>query len=122
MQRSRQQTPTQQTNLKLEACFNVLDKFAAARSLEEFQEAGSIQRSSSGSSAYYWQETLQLLSPSDLDRKGLLLAQSLFKPVCAAVANALRLLAAEDPATLLQQVRLQVRMPSDRVNMLWDDC
>jgi hypothetical protein len=68
------------------------------------QQEETFSRSSRSSNTSTWKDTLGLLSARQ-DEEFYLLTAALCKPLCAASANVLCLLAAEAPASLLQQVR-----------------
>jgi hypothetical protein len=89
--------------ISTDICFSALEGFAAAGDLEELAQQHVHWSSSSTSS---WTDTLKALM--DAYKHGtehrFLLSAALFKPLGAALANALLLLAAEAPAALLSEV------------------
>jgi hypothetical protein len=106
MQRSAQQLAQQlrTRQISTETCFSALASFAAARSLQDLQRPHEASSSSTSSSSN-WLDVF-LLADGGFANEDLLFVRSkaMFKPLCEAIANVVRLLSAEMPATLLQLV------------------
>jgi hypothetical protein len=101
--------------ISTESCFSALEGFAAARDLEDLARQHVRWNSSSTSS---WMATLKVVGDAftdSTDEQYCLLSAALLKPLGRALANALRLLAAEGPASLLSEVCIAPTITSHHV-------
>jgi hypothetical protein len=102
MPRSASAGQAREPPISTESCFSALESFTAARDLEDLAQQ-HVRWSNSSS----WMSTLEAVGVAfnhGTDEQYCLLSAVLFKPLGLALANALRLLAAEGPTSLLSEV------------------
>jgi hypothetical protein len=103
MPRSATAAQAERPRISTESCFSALESFAAARDLDELGQQHVRWNSSTSSWTSVFVAITETVGSSTLEQY-FLVSAALFTPLGAALANALQLLAAEAPASLLSEV------------------